>query len=246
MSCHVARVRTAARLGSIDMAQQSEQSERVPSSSTAMEDLTCAVCLNNLKDPKLLPCLHSFCKGCLEGLVRQTTSRQIVCPRCRSTHDVPGNGAGGFPSDLVSTNALAFNQDIQKPRAESTKPVTCNACTEGDTATTHCPSCNKFLCEFCSKAHARLLEYRQHKVVPLDEVDVKALKSFQRPRYCSQHRGEILRLYCKTCHTLICRDCTIVDHREHSYDFTSALRPQIEQGNGQGNDCQAKGIPSAS
>ncbi len=135
----------------------------------------------------------------------------------------------GFPSDLVATNALAFHQDFQKPRMESANPIVCNACTEGDLATAHCPACNRFLCEFCSKAHKRLVDFRTHTLVPLDKADAEALKAFERLRHCSQHQGEVLKLYCKTCHCLICRDYTIVEHRDHAFGFTATLRPEVQQ-----------------
>jgi hypothetical protein len=36
---------------------------------------------------------------------------------------------------------------------------------------------------------------------------------------CQKHEDEVIKLYCKTCQETICRDCTIVDHRQHNYVF---------------------------
>ena len=48
------------------------------------EHLTCAVCMEQFKEPKVLPCLHTYCKGCLVKLVKkQGPYRVITCPECR-------------------------------------------------------------------------------------------------------------------------------------------------------------------
>ena len=48
------------------------------------EHLNCAVCMNQFKEPKVLPCLHTYCKGCLENLVRiKGPDYVITCPQCR-------------------------------------------------------------------------------------------------------------------------------------------------------------------
>ena len=51
-------------------------------SSPPREDLTCALCGEMYTDPRILPCLHSFCKRCLEHTVnpRSTT---LACHLCR-------------------------------------------------------------------------------------------------------------------------------------------------------------------
>ncbi|KAL0184419.1 hypothetical protein M9458_020115, partial [Cirrhinus mrigala] len=33
------------------------------------EDLTCPICCCLFEDPRVLPCSHSFCKKCLEGIL---------------------------------------------------------------------------------------------------------------------------------------------------------------------------------
>ncbi|XP_076068643.1 E3 ubiquitin-protein ligase TRIM71-like isoform X2 [Oratosquilla oratoria] len=37
--------------------------------------------------------------------------------------------------------------------------------------------------------------------------------------YCSAHDGEMLRLYCEMCNVAICRECTLRDHRAHSFVY---------------------------
>ena len=192
------------------------------------KDLTCSVCLDRLKDPKLLPCLHTYCKGCLQGIIRKSRGKSnIQCPQCRSTHAVPSGGVNELPSDMVLANALDFHS--LKEKEKSAQPIPCNMCTEDDPATTYCPTCSKFLCEFCSKAHKRQVDYRDHKTVSLGDLDAETIKGFERPRRCSYHSGELLKLYCKTCHKLICRDCTLVDHHNHKFGFLKDVRPAIQK-----------------
>ena len=47
------------------------------------EHLTCSVCLESFKDPKVLPCLHTFCLGCIVNLAENAESDTINCPECR-------------------------------------------------------------------------------------------------------------------------------------------------------------------
>ena len=194
-------------------------------SELSKEDVTCSVCLDRLKDPRLLPCLHVCCKTCLERILSKSKEkRRIFCPQCRSSHAVPSGGVGAFPSDLLLESALEFYSLKDEPK----KVVSCNMCTEDDPATVYCSTCGKFLCSFCSKAHGRMLEYRDHKTVALDKLDAEAMKQFERPRHCFTHPGEPLKLYCETCKCLICRDCTIVEHRNHEFGFVKTIRPKME------------------
>ena len=193
-------------------------------SEISKQDLTCTVCLERLRDPRLLPCLHAYCKRCLDRILHKLREKKnIVCPQCRSSHAVPSSGVGAFPSDMLLESALVFYSLKDEPK----KKVACNMCTEDDPATMYCSTCGKFLCGFCSKAHGRMLEYRDHKIVALDKLDSEAMKQFERPRHCSTHTGEPLKLYCETCKSLICRDCTIVDHRDHNFGFVKTIRPKI-------------------
>ena len=40
----------------------------------------------------------------------------------------------------------------------------------------------------------------------------------RKPMTCQLHEDEMLKFYCNTCSTLICRDCMAIEHSGHSYD----------------------------
>ncbi len=46
---------------------------------------------------------------------------------------------------------------------------------------------------------------------------------------CEKHDGEILKLFCQTCDQLICRDCAIIDHRDHKYSFIKDIFPAVKE-----------------
>ena len=72
--------------------------------------LECPICLEQIKNPKMLPCQHSFClKNCLENLVDGSSSTKnpvLICPLCREIFDVPINGVSGFPNNYILQNLL--------------------------------------------------------------------------------------------------------------------------------------------
>ena len=101
------------------------------------------------------------------------------------------------------------------------KPLLCEHCDSGDTALSRCTDCCVFMCEFCVTAHNRINATRGHKVLTLEEVKRLGSKALVKPAFCRKHTGETLKLFCQSCQKTICRDCTIVDHREHKYDFVA-------------------------
>ena len=57
------------------------------------EEVSCSVCMTTFTDPKQLPCLHSFCVHCLNGILRTSGRHDIItCPECRRESRVPSSG----------------------------------------------------------------------------------------------------------------------------------------------------------
>lgn len=72
------------------------------------EDLTCCVCHSLFSDPRVLPCSHTFCKTCLDNLLRVSNNCSpkrprcfsLKCPNCRGVVELPLMGVEGLPSNM--------------------------------------------------------------------------------------------------------------------------------------------------
>lgn len=54
---------------------------------TLEEHLTCAICLQLYSDPVIFPCHHVFCKACVQPLVENARTGNLLCPECRNQCD---------------------------------------------------------------------------------------------------------------------------------------------------------------
>ena len=193
------------------------------SSSTVLkkleEQLTCAICLDLYTNPKTLPCLHSFCQQCVEGLPLdpQGDNYFISCPTCRHCTLLPQpTRLSDFPAAFHINNLKeVYNLMI---KVSGHQQITCDNCTTTN-ATSYCKDCTKFLCQECIDVHKKWAPISDHKITSFDEVATSASKLFPE-KQCSTH-NEPLKIFCGTCEELICHDCTIRIHRDHEYDLVS-------------------------
>ncbi|KAJ7392720.1 hypothetical protein OS493_010373 [Desmophyllum pertusum] len=117
------------------------------------KELECAVCLEQYKEPKVLPCLHSFCKTCLGGLLnKQGEVWRINCPACRLSVEIPQGDIESLPANFFLNNLLsmvALHGDSDRSNLE------CDICDSGDPPVNRCTTCCHFLCNFCTAGHKR-------------------------------------------------------------------------------------------
>ena len=192
------------------------------------EQLTCPVCLDHYTNPKTLPCLHSFCQDCLEGLPldKKNETYYLSCPTCRHCTELPEEGAGAFPVAFTLNNLKEIYSLIKK--VADPQQVTCDNCTTAN-ATGYCKDCSKFLCTKCDGVHKQWGPTSNHKLTSLDEVTASVSSTSQllapakqeATLTCSTHNKK-MKLYCETCDSVICRDCTVRTHKDHEYDLVSA------------------------
>ena len=183
--------------------------------------LECSICLDNFKQPKLLPCFHIFCKSpCLERLVVQDREgKSLHCPTCRHLVRLPDNGVAGLQTDFHIEHLFEIRESLNK--AKESQKTSCEKCKKFP-ATGFCRDCRKFVCDKCKELHQMWEELAGHKIVGLTEVLADATKLLppkkQVPR-CKKHSSMELKIYCESCSELICSDCTVRLHQGHNFDL---------------------------
>ncbi len=89
------------------------------------EKLNCPICLDQYKDPKILPCHHSFCTECLKEVaaINIDGKNTLNCPSCRKSIDIPMEGIIAFPNSFVVNDFLEL---LQKTGQQGDSNVTQN------------------------------------------------------------------------------------------------------------------------
>ncbi|XP_078692070.1 tripartite motif-containing protein 2-like [Branchiostoma floridae x Branchiostoma belcheri] len=187
------------------------------------EFLVCQICLEDFKQPKVLPCLHTFCQPCLERLLARVG--KLSCPTCRQDVPLPQNGVQGLKSNFLvgKLHDILQNQPKLKGKGETSEPreegVPCTACDRGNPAEFYCMECTDYLCQMCNDTHRGLKLTRSHKAVTIQDLQSGRLAAELRAREtskCEDH-NELNKFYCDTCHRVICLHCVVTAHKDHQY-----------------------------
>ena len=106
------------------------------------DEVSCSVCMCTFTDPKQLPCLHSFCLHCLNGIQRTSgVHGKITCPECRRQFQIPGSGN---PSELPTNFRINSLLDVLAIKKCSTANVKCGNCEKRSAQTLYCFQCCSF------------------------------------------------------------------------------------------------------
>ena len=68
----------------------------------AMKNAECPISTKVYSEPKVLPCIHTFCLKCLEGWSEdKNPGDQMSCPLCRKEFTVPDGGLEKLPKNIL-------------------------------------------------------------------------------------------------------------------------------------------------
>ena len=105
----------------------------------------CLVCHDDFKDPRLLPCIHSFCLKCIEDYCRskgKLPGDKVPCPVCRHEFEIPKHGV----ADLT---LRTYDEYCSKHNKE---------------ADMYCTDCHISLCTICC--------HQLHKTHNFEQINV--------------------------------------------------------------------------
>ena len=201
------------------------------------QEVTCVLCLELLDDPKLMSCLHTYCKKCLmEALAKRPHDPDlprdrpaINCPLCRAEVAVGDKGIEALPTNFSATRIVETIR-LQDKLEENKKPL-CDNCKESDSITS-CYDCGgHFLCESCVKIHKNIPATKNHNLIILKDISMptSSFTSVKNFPLCQKHPEELLKLYCQDCEILICQDCVLVQHKTHKFSFVDDVIEEEKQ-----------------
>ncbi|KAK3751074.1 hypothetical protein QZH41_010958 [Actinostola sp. cb2023] len=184
------------------------------------DQVTCPICLQQYEDPRILPCLHTYCRHCLQGMLdRGRTPSTIICPECRETVKI--EDVASLKVNIWVNKNLSFLElsKAEKKQDDGTE-LMCNNCDSKEVAKGKCFDCDTFVCDFCITLHQRLSKWKDHQVKTFEEIKITGIPAaMEKNLFCGKHKGKKQKLFCKTCEEMICRNCTIIDHKDHDICF---------------------------
>ena len=175
--------------------------------------LVCDACNKTIKEPKVLPCSHSFCKACLETLATQENvdgeGKTFACPTCMSTVTLKAKkNIAGLPDNKFIAELLTAVGPNRNQKG--------SVCSFGhsEPSITICMECEMLLCHTCYCSHDLWPANKNHLLLSISEIINRDEQQEigAETLSCFQHKDAIPTFYCETCEVLICMKCIASVH----------------------------------
>ena len=207
------------------------------------EQLSCPLCLNRFVDPRILPCLHTFCLKCLEEELKDCTGGPLPhgpgpgmkvtlrCPTCQQKFPLNSGGVESLPTNFFINNIIDVmvspeeefeNGKIDRRNGVGQNNVSgavthwCSSCDEGSNASSLCKTCNDFLCDNCVKAHQRVRLTKDHHIERLNLVQFSppSFHAVQSPNLFTDRSQSVCERHENEILRLFCDTCSQAICRE--------------------------------
>uniref|UniRef100_A0A9J8CZH9 Tripartite motif-containing protein 16-like n=1 Tax=Cyprinus carpio carpio TaxID=630221 RepID=A0A9J8CZH9_CYPCA len=186
----------------------------------SLDELSCTVCQDLVKDPVTIQCGHSYCENCITDRWDQEDQMSVYsCPMCRQTFS---------PRPALARNTvLAVLVEKLKKRKRPADcdagagDVQCDVCTGRKyKAVKSCLMCEESYCQTHFDHHEEFHSRKPHKVTDatgrLQEM------------ICQKHEKH-LEMFCITDQQCICELCTKYEHKNHNTVSAAAQRTEKQK-----------------
>ena len=178
------------------------------------KEITCTVCHEHYTDPKILSCLHYFCKHCIHGALSTGKDQPLSCPECRKVTVLPEGGEDELKSAFFINRIKSMYAEHKKALS---KQAHCEMCTDTQgEVEAYCQQCNKFACKIFTCVHSSTFSTHTFQFFESQLPKYPPLNKFQL-------HGESLEIFCFDCDKSICGHCIVKDHRDHNVEFHSVI-----------------------
>lgn len=182
--------------------------------------MSCAICKEKSYNPVTLHCLHSLCKECFEGNVREqqpevcdlNSDALLVCPLCdyQSSCDISSYLQRNIGAYLAAPQAIKALLDIEHGLDS---PICLSCKNKGKTTSSlfWCFDCVNHFCEECFDFHSTLPVLDKHKTYSLAELKKDPDVVTKAREICEEH-GLRFTKFCSERECVCCDGCLSSDH----------------------------------
>lgn len=170
--------------------------------------LFCPACSHVIKQPRVLPCLHSLCTSCID----KQLNGHFKCPVCNE----PANGI--YSSEDITRLPVdsLLESVLDMVALHGGKNVHCDVCDESErtSAVARCMECALYFCSIHCDAHRTAKHSKGHQMITVNQLREHPLKKLRRPLYCMEHPEDFVSLFCESRDRPVCKHCcaSVKDH----------------------------------
>ncbi|XP_013382406.1 tripartite motif-containing protein 2-like [Lingula anatina] len=183
--------------------------------------LTCRICHEKFKDPKVLSCAHTFCQHCLQDHLGKKFQGQphFPCPICRRQCVLPGGGVSAIQTNHLLVSISQTHGQVEQAKAAKKCKICCmKNVSNPPKVTKRCLDCEESMCGDCSSDHVLHKFSRDHKLFPVDQFDSDDYVTELRARQnvlCDHNNKAPVEIFCPVCEKFVCVGCMVLEHQGH-------------------------------